>query len=200
MSQGVETNQKKWTREEVEETLKGILMDSLGVDEEKVVPNASLVHDLGAESIDFLDIGFRVQQTFGVELPNRAIQEKALSWRNMGEFSRILGERYGVRVTPEEMRQLHTMGIPAVLRWLAENRGVTIQNGEAEKIAVQLADRLILEVESVGFKASLIDREGVIQQLLQNLNSPKIMEGMVRLFSIGALVDFISAKVEEKTQ
>ncbi len=200
MSQGVETSQKKWTREEVEETLKGILMDALGVDEEKVVPNASLVHDLGAESIDFLDIGFRVQQTFGVELPNKAIQEKALSWRNMGEFSRILGERYGVRVTPEEMRQLHTMGIPAVLRWLAENRGTTIQNGEAEKIAVQLADRLISEVESVGFKASLIDREGVIEQLLQNLNSPKIMEGMVRLFSIGALVDFISAKVEEKSR
>lgn len=200
MSQGVENNQKKWTREEVEETLKGILMDALGVDEEKVVPEASLVHDLGAESIDFLDIGFRVQQTFGVELPNKAIQEKALSWRNMGELSRILEERYGVRVVPEEMRQMHTMGIPAVLRWLAEKRGTTIQNGEAEKIATQLADRLISEVQSVGFKASLIDREGVIQQLLQNLNSPKIMEGMVRLFSMGALVDFISAKVEEKTQ
>jgi len=200
MSQGVETSQKKWTREEVEETLKGILVDALGVDEEKVVPNASLVHDLGAESIDFLDIGFKVQQTFGVELPNKAIQEKALSWRNMGELGRILEERYGVRVTPEEMRQLHTMGVRAVLRWLAEKRGTTIQNGEAEKIAVQLADRLISEVESVGFKASLIDREGVIQQLLQNLNSPKIMEGMVRLFSIGALVDFISAKVGEKAQ
>ena len=195
MSQGVETNQKKWTREEVEETLKGILMDALGVDGEKVVPEASLVHDLGAESIDFLDIGFRVQQTFGVELPNKAIQEKALSWRNMGEFSRIIEERYGVHVAPGEMKQFHTMGIPEVLRWLTEKRGIAIQNGEAEKIAAELADRLVSEVKSVGFKTSLIDREGVIQQLLQNLNSPKIMEGMVRLFSMGALVDFINAKV-----
>lgn len=200
MGQGAENIQKRWTREEVEKTLKGILVDALGVDEEKVVPEASLVHDLGAESIDFLDIGFRVQQIFGVELPNKAIQEKALSWRNMGEFSRIIQERYQVRVSPEEMRQLHTMGIPEVLGWLVEKRGVAIQNGEAEKIAAELADRLVSEVKSVGFKASLIDREGVIRQLLQNLNSPKIMEGMIRLFSMGALVDFISSRVEEKTR
>lgn len=201
MSQEAKSIHKVWTREEVEKTLREILVDALGVDEDKVVPDASLVHDLGAESIDFLDIGFRVQQTFGVELPNKAIQEKALSWRNMGEFSRILEERYGVHVAPEEMRQLHTMGIPEALRWLGERTGgVAIQNGEAEKIAAALADRLISEVESVGFRASLIDREDVIQQLLQNLNSPKIMEGMVRLFSMGSLVDFISTRVGEKTQ
>lgn len=200
MSKGAESIEKRWTREDVEKTLREILVDALGVDEEKVVPEASLVHDLGAESIDFLDIGFRVQQTFGVELPNKAIQEKALSWRNMGEFSRIIEERFQVRVSPEEMRQLHTMGIPEVLSWLAEKREVAIQNGEAEKIATELADRLVSEVVSVGFKASLIDREGVIRQLLQNLNSPKIMEGMIRLFSMGALVDFISERVGGKAR
>ena len=200
MSQAVGSSQKQWTREEVEQTLKEILVDALGIEEEKVIPEASLVHDMGAESIDFLDIGFRVQQTFGVDLPNKAIQDKALSWRNMGEFSRILEERYGIRIPPEEMRQMHTMGIPEVLSRLAEKRGVAVQNGEAEKIATELADSLVSEVESVGFKGSLIDRQVVIQQLLQNLSSPKIMEGMVRLISVGALVDFISAKVGVKAQ
>ena len=200
MGQAVGSSQKQWTREEVEQTLKEILVDALSIEEEKVIPEASLVHDLGAESIDFLDIGFRVQQTFGVDLPNKAIQDKALSWRNMGEFSRILEERYGIRIPPEEMRQMHTMGIPEVLSRLAEKRGVAVQNGEAEKIATELADSLVSEVESVGFKGSLIDRQVVIQQLLQNLSSPKIMEGMVRLFSVGALVDFISAKVGVKAQ
>ena len=200
MSQAVGSSQKQWTREAVEQTLKEILVDALGIEEEKVIPEASLVHDLGAESIDFLDIGFRVQQTFGVDLPNKAIQDKALSWRNMGEFSRILEERYGIRIPPEEMRQMHTMGIPEVLSRLAEKRGVAVQNGEAEKIATELADSLVSEVESVGFKGSLIDRQVVIQQLLQNLSSPKNMEGMVRLFSVGALVDFISAKVGVKAQ
>jgi acyl carrier protein len=198
MSQEAKSMQKGWTRDEVERALKEILVDALGVDEERVVPEASLVHDLGAESIDFLDIGFRVQQTFGVELPNKAIQEKALSWRNMGEFTRIIEERYQIRVSPEEMRQLQTMGVPEVLGWLTERKGAAVRNGEAEKIAGQLADRLVSEVESVGFKPSLIDRDDMVQQLLKTVTSPKIMEGMIRLFSMGALVDFISQRVEDK--
>lgn len=191
--------QRKWSREEVEATLKEILMDALGVDGGKVVPEASLVHDLGAESIDFLDIGFRVQQAFGVDLPNKAIQEKALSWRNLDELRRLIEERYGVRMQLEEIKQLHTLGVPGVLGWLAEKKGIVIQNGEAEKIANQLADRFVSEVKSVGFSGSLVDRDGTIRLLLENLNSPKLMEGMVRLFSVGALVDFITARVGDTT-
>ena len=198
MNQEAEGMHKRWTREEVEKTLKEMLIDALSVDEDKIVPEASLVHDLGAESIDFLDIGFRVQQTFGVELPNKAIQDKALSWRNMGELIRILEERYGTRVAPEEIRQFHTMGIPEVLRWVAEKQGIAVQNGEAEKVAAELADRLAREVESVGFKTSLIDKENIVKLLLENLNSPKIIEGMIRLFSVGALVDFITVRVGER--
>ncbi len=198
MNREAEGMHKRWTREEVEKTFKEILSDALSVDEEKIMPEASLVRDLGAESIDFLDIGFRVQQTFGVELPNKAIQDKALSWRNMGELIQILEERYGTRVAPEEIRQFHTMGIPEVLRWLAGKQGIAVQNGEAEKVAAELADRLAREVESIGFKTSLIDKENIVKLLLENLNSPKIMEGMIRLFSVEALVDFISARVGER--
>jgi acyl carrier protein len=200
MSQAAEESPKSWTRDEVEKTLKEILIDALGVDKSRIVPGASLVHDLGAESIDFLDIGFRVQQTFGVELPNRAIQDKALSWRNMGEFTRILQERYGIRITSDEMRQLHTMGIPEVLQRLAQKQDVTVRNGEAEKVASELADRLAREVESIGFKASLIDREGISKLLLQSLSSPKIIEGMLRLFTVDSLVDFITARLDDKAQ
>lgn len=198
MSQELESMNQGWTKEKVEKTLKEILMEALGVEEATIVPEASLVHDLGAESIDFLDIGFRIQQTFGVELPSRAIQEKALSWRNLSALGRILAERYEVHIGPEEMRQFHTMGILQVLQWLSEKRGMAVRDGEAKKIAVELVDRLAHEIESLGFKASLIDREGIVQLLLQNLNSPKIMEGMLRLFSVEALVDFITAQVCEK--
>lgn len=189
--------QKSWTREEVEKALREILVDALGVSEEKILPEASLVHDLGAESIDFLDIGFRVQQTFGVELPNRAIQDKALNWRNLGELGRILGERYGATVVQEDIKQFYSKGVPDVLRWVSEKQGIALQNGEAQEVAVELADRLAREVESIGFKASLVDREGIVKVLLENLSSPKIMEGMIRLLSVGALVDFISARVAE---
>jgi acyl carrier protein len=52
------------TRDQIFEKLREILEEALGVDEEEVTTNASLTADLGAESIDFLDIVFRLEKTF----------------------------------------------------------------------------------------------------------------------------------------
>jgi acyl carrier protein len=57
------------TKEEVFEKIKTALIDALGVDEEDVKPEATLVGDLGAESIDFLDIVFRLEKTFAIKIP-----------------------------------------------------------------------------------------------------------------------------------
>lgn len=45
------------------------LIDALGVDEDEVTPEATLVGDLGAESIDFLDIVFRLEKAFDIKIP-----------------------------------------------------------------------------------------------------------------------------------
>jgi acyl carrier protein len=45
------------------------LVDALGVDDEEVTPDATLVGDLGAESIDFLDIVFRLEKAFNIKIP-----------------------------------------------------------------------------------------------------------------------------------
>lgn len=57
------------TKAEVFEKVKGALVDALGVDDEDVTPEATMVGDLGAESIDFLDIVFRLEKAFGIEIP-----------------------------------------------------------------------------------------------------------------------------------
>jgi acyl carrier protein len=44
------------------------LVDALGVDEDEVTPQATLKGDLGAESIDFLDIVFRLEKAFGIKI------------------------------------------------------------------------------------------------------------------------------------
>jgi acyl carrier protein len=44
------------------------LVDALGVDEDEVKPTATLKGDLGAESIDFLDIVFRLEKAFGIKI------------------------------------------------------------------------------------------------------------------------------------
>lgn len=58
-----------FTKEEVFNKVRTALVDALGVDEDEVTPTATMVGDLGAESIDFLDIVFRLEKSFGIEIP-----------------------------------------------------------------------------------------------------------------------------------
>jgi len=61
------------TKEEVFEKVRGALVEALGVDEDEVTPQATLVGDLGAESIDFLDILFRLQKAFNIKIPDKEL-------------------------------------------------------------------------------------------------------------------------------
>jgi acyl carrier protein len=57
------------TRGDVFSKVRLALVDALGVDEDEVTPQARLVGDLGAESIDFLDIVFRLEKAFDIKIP-----------------------------------------------------------------------------------------------------------------------------------
>ncbi len=57
------------THDEIYEKVQATLVDALGVDEEDVTRDATLQGDLGAESIDFLDIVFRLERNFGIKIP-----------------------------------------------------------------------------------------------------------------------------------
>ncbi len=57
------------TREEIFAKVASTLVDALAVEEHEVTPEATLQGDLGAESIDFLDIVFRLEKNFGIKIP-----------------------------------------------------------------------------------------------------------------------------------
>ncbi|MBX3413198.1 MAG: acyl carrier protein [Pirellulales bacterium] len=57
------------SKDEVFDKIRAALVDALGVDEDEVTPNATLTGDLGAESIDFLDIVFRLEKAFDIKIP-----------------------------------------------------------------------------------------------------------------------------------
>jgi acyl carrier protein len=59
------------TRDEISQKVRDVLVDALGVDEDEVQPEASLKQDLGAESIDYLDITFRLEKAFANEYGRR---------------------------------------------------------------------------------------------------------------------------------
>ncbi|MEZ6193146.1 MAG: acyl carrier protein [Phycisphaerales bacterium] len=56
------------THDEVFAKVREVLEEALGVDEDEVTPEATLGGDLGAESIDYLDIVFRLEKAFGIKI------------------------------------------------------------------------------------------------------------------------------------
>lgn len=56
------------TRDDILSKVRDVLVDALAADEEEVTPEATLVGDLGAESIDMLDITFKLEQAFGFKI------------------------------------------------------------------------------------------------------------------------------------
>ena len=61
------------TREEIYAKVQETLMDALGVEEDEVTEDARLMEELGAESIDFLDIVFRLEKVFGIKIPREEL-------------------------------------------------------------------------------------------------------------------------------
>ncbi|MEY2525685.1 MAG: hypothetical protein QOE73_456 [Verrucomicrobiota bacterium] len=64
------------------------MADALGCDLEEVKPDASLIDELGAESIDFLDIVFRLERGFKVKIPRGKIVEEARGDLSESEFEK----------------------------------------------------------------------------------------------------------------
>lgn len=86
------------TRDEINSKVQGVLVDALGVDEEDVKPTATLRGDLGAESIDFLDIAFRLEKAFGIKIPRGEMFPEDV-------FNNPAFVKAG-RITPEGMEEL----------------------------------------------------------------------------------------------
>jgi acyl carrier protein len=56
--------------EPVADRVKKIIVDQLGVEEETVTPDASFVDDLGADSLDTVELVMALEEEFGIEIPD----------------------------------------------------------------------------------------------------------------------------------
>jgi len=61
------------SRDDIFNQVQEVLVDALAVDEEEVTYESTLMGDLGAESIDFLDIVFRLEKAFGIKIPREEL-------------------------------------------------------------------------------------------------------------------------------
>jgi acyl carrier protein len=61
----------------VEERVKQIIVEQLGVDEGEVTPTASFVDDLGADSLDTVELVMAFEENFGIEIPDEDAEKIA---------------------------------------------------------------------------------------------------------------------------
>src|SRR4026207_1830056 len=78
-----------------------VLVESLNVEEDEVTPQATLQGDLGAESIDFLDIVFRLEREFGIKIPRGELFPESI-FQGDPDFVQ------NGRVTPKGLDELRT--------------------------------------------------------------------------------------------
>ncbi len=60
---------------DVADRVKKIVVDRLGADESKVTPNAGFIDDLGADSLDTVELVMAFEEEFGIEIPDDAAEK-----------------------------------------------------------------------------------------------------------------------------
>jgi acyl carrier protein len=73
----------------IEEKVKDIIVEQLGVNPEQVTPEASFIEDLGADSLDIVELVMAFEEEFGVEVPD----EDAEKLQTVGDVIRYIEER-----------------------------------------------------------------------------------------------------------
>jgi len=104
---------------EIYEKVKEAIVDALGVDAEEVKPDSVLFDDLGAESLDLLDIVFRLEKAFGIKIPRGGVQQDLLAAEGIKEQDVIVDgalTELGAQKLRERMTEVKAEKIKAGFR------------------------------------------------------------------------------------
>ena len=121
------------SQEEIYTKVSATLVEALNVDEEDIRPAATLQGDLGAESIDFLDIVFRLEREFGIKIPRGELFPEAI-FQGDPEFVQ------NGRVTDKGIAELRSRMPFADLSKFEENPDLT---GISDLFTVEMITRYI---------------------------------------------------------
>lgn len=93
------------------------ISEALDVEKEEATPDAILMDDLGAESIDFLDIIFRIENAFGIKIPRGGMQKEILSADGLKEDDLVVSGT------------LTALGIEKLKQYMPEIDGARVTEG-----------------------------------------------------------------------
>jgi acyl carrier protein len=177
--------------------LRAIVVETLGVDEALVTPEAALIEDLGAESIDFIDLAFRVEKAFGIKLPTREWGEFVRRNRGqlpIGELAPALETGWGVRLTAAEQEELGKYGLKPMCDRIAERHRVTIPESARLAWARQAMEQHAATFERLfAQKLSGDAFERLVILASRDVYAQDFTRAVRQLFTVGMLCRFIEA-------
>jgi acyl carrier protein len=71
----IDTARERWIMSETSDRVKKIVVEHLGVEADKVTEEASFIDDLGADSLDIVELVMAFEEEFGVEIPDDAAEK-----------------------------------------------------------------------------------------------------------------------------
>ena len=189
------------TTAEIFAEVRTIVVETLGVDEALVTLEAALIEDLGAESIDFIDLALRVEKCFGIKLPTRDWGEFARRNRGqlpMTELAPALEAGWGVKLTAEDQEQLGKYGLKPMCERIAERYGVTIP-----ETARREWGRRAMEQHAATFKTLFAQKlprdafERLVDLASRDVYAHDFARAVRQLFTVGMLCRFIDARMSQ---
>jgi acyl carrier protein len=117
------------TQDEINSAVQGAVVDALGVDEDEVKPESTIMNELGAESIDLLDILFRIERKVGVKIQAADLAQYVQGGIPDEEFgeNNIVNER-GLAQLKKAMPQIDTNALKGKLEADKVMSLFTVQN------------------------------------------------------------------------
>lgn len=175
--------------------IQALLADVLGLTPAEIASAAALIDDLGAESIDFLDISFRLEQQYGCALPTAEWAEFLRAHPTVVTADDLAGleQRWGLSLTAADRELASRAGLTAAARHIAERYSVSVPGDALVDVARQAVQRSVEGFERIFGVAFPPDaREELVALAAVNAQSDQFRVATRRVFTVDVLARFVA--------
>lgn len=169
-----------------------IVMDVLGVEENEVSPDSMLINELGAESIDFLDLSFQIESEFNVKFPEREIGQLGgvIRDKRLRVIEDMLRSKYDIILAEEERHEIMDLPLSSVADYLSSSYDIEIGANLIEQGSNSIIGQIIEYLSELNFIVSSNDILNFANVTIED-SPQKIQREIVGRFTVKLLSDFV---------
>jgi len=196
----LKSGKEKRSKEEVYDTVREALIAVLGVGPDEIIPEAKIISDLGAESIDFLDLSFRIEQIFGVKLPTKEWTE--LFQNSSGQLSadkviEALKRDYELSISENNKNEYSALSLSELVERINKDFHVEISSDRVKTLAVEGVRELVEGLEKIlRTTVSNDELENIARVAMSVGTGPEFWSAVSDIFTVQRIVEYIYSSQE----